>query len=71
MNDIIKEEIDISFMFYGCSSLKKLPDISKWDILNIKNISGLFSGCISLQELIIYFLFAFLCIHCLIYQNGI
>ena len=26
--------IDTSFLFYGCSSLKELPDISKWDIPN-------------------------------------
>ena len=30
--------IDIKGLFAGCSSLKKLPDISKWDLSNVKNI---------------------------------
>ena len=29
-------------MFYKCSSLKSLPDISKWNTDNITNINGLF-----------------------------
>ena len=41
----------IKGLFYGCSSLKELPDISKWNISNITNISGLFDGCSSLEEL--------------------
>ena len=51
MGHINNKEIDISFMFYGCTSLKSLPDISKWDISNIKNISGLFGSCASLTSL--------------------
>jgi len=35
---------DMSYMFSGCISLNSLPDISKW---NIKNMSGMFEGCIS------------------------
>ena len=38
-------------MFCGCSSLKSLPDISKWKTDNITNIEYLFSGCESLESL--------------------
>ena len=38
-------------MFGGCSSLEELPDISKWDISNIKNISGLFDRCEKLKNI--------------------
>jgi len=43
--------IDISFLFYGCSSLKELTDISKWDTINILRMSYLFSECSSLDFL--------------------
>jgi len=43
--------IDIKGLFAGCSSLKILPDISKWDLSNVKNISFLFHKCSSLKEL--------------------
>ena len=29
-------------MFSGCSSLNSLPDISKWDIKNVTNMSWMF-----------------------------
>ena len=32
-------------MFYGCSSLNNLPDISKWDTKNVTDMSYMFSGC--------------------------
>ena len=35
-------------MFFGCSSLLSLPDISKCDTSNVTNISGIFSNCSSL-----------------------
>ena len=38
---------DMSGMFYGCSSLSSLPDISKWNINNI----NMFYGCLSLSSL--------------------
>ena len=38
-------------MFYGCSLLKSLPDISKWNIINAINISYLFYDCSSLKYL--------------------
>jgi len=38
-------------MLYKCSSLESLPDISKWDISNVNNMSFLFAECIYLQYL--------------------
>ena len=38
-------------MFYNCSSLISLPDISKWNTNNITNIRYIFSECISLSHL--------------------
>ena len=32
-------------MLFECSSLKSLPDISKWNINNAENMSGLFENC--------------------------
>ena len=40
---------NIYCMFYGCSSLESLPNISKWNIENIIDISGLFYKCSSLK----------------------
>ena len=38
-------------MFYGCSSLSSLPDISKWDTKNVNDMSYMFYGCSSLSSL--------------------
>ena len=38
-------------MFYGCKSLITLPDISKWNIFNVNDISYMFYGCNSLISL--------------------
>jgi len=38
-------------MFCGCSSLSSLPDISKWNTNNVKNMSALFNECSSLSSL--------------------
>ena len=35
----------MSGMFYNCSLLSKLPDISKWNTSNAINMSNMFSGC--------------------------
>ena len=43
-------------MFMKCSSLKSLPDITKWNTNKVTNMSSLFGECSSLK---------------LIYQNGI
>ena len=39
------------FLFYDCSSLAELPDISRWNTNNIKDINSLFYGCSSLTKL--------------------
>ena len=41
----------MSGMFLGCSSLKSLPDISKWNTNNVTDMSGMFLGCSSLKPL--------------------
>ena len=41
----------MSYMFYDCSSLQSLPDISKWDTKNVIDMSWMFYYCISLQSL--------------------
>ena len=41
----------MSSMFYNCLSLKKLPNISKWNISNVNNMSFMFYNCITLTEL--------------------
>ena len=38
-------------IFYKCTSLSSLPDISKWDTKNVTNMGGMFSGCSSLSSL--------------------
>jgi surface protein len=35
-------------MFFGCKELILLPDISKWDVKNIKSMAYCFFGCKSL-----------------------
>ena len=44
----INDCIDTSSMFWGCSSLQSLPDISKWDTKNVTSMSSMFYGCNSL-----------------------
>ena len=46
----IKENIftnvtNMSYMFYGCSSLISLPDISKWNTKNVIYKKYIFNGC--------------------------
>ena len=38
-------------LFYKCSSLKYLPEISKWDLNKVNNIDHIFSDCSSLNSL--------------------
>ena len=33
-------------MFFNCSSLTSLPDISNWDIKKVTNMSSIFSHCL-------------------------
>ena len=44
----INNIINISYMFYGCSSLSSLPYISKWNPQNIIDMRNMFYGCSSL-----------------------
>ena len=41
----------MSYMFYNCSSLSFLPDISKWNTNNVNDMKGIFSECKSLESL--------------------
>ena len=47
----IKNIIFANEMFYECSSLKSLNDISKWNTNKLNNIGGLFYNCLSLKSL--------------------
>ena len=38
-------------IFSGCSSLTKLPDLSKWNTHNVTNTNSMLSGCSSLITL--------------------
>ena len=35
----------MSYMFYYCEKLLSFPDISKWNITNLKKMENMFSGC--------------------------
>ena len=39
----------MSCLFGGCSSLKEIPDISKWKTKNVYDIGGIFYECSSLK----------------------
>ena len=47
----IKNITNMSYMFYDCSSLNSLPDISKWNTSNVNNMSGMFYNCSNLSSL--------------------
>ena len=38
-------------MFCGCSSLQSIPDLSKLNTTNVKDMSQIFSYCTSLQTI--------------------
>ena len=42
---------DMRYMFFRCSSLSSLPDISKWNTNNDIYMNGMFYGCSSLSSL--------------------
>ena len=46
-----KNVTNLSYMFYKCSSLIKIPDLDNININNITGISNMFSGCSSLKSL--------------------
>ena len=41
----------MNYIFYGCSSLSSLPDISNWNTNNVTDMSYMFDGCNSLTSL--------------------
>ena len=41
----------MSYMFTNCISLSSLPDISKWNTNNVKDMSFMFYNCESLSSL--------------------
>ena len=47
----INNVTDMSGMFSGCSSLSSLPDISKWNTINVTNMKSMFRGCSSLPDI--------------------
>ena len=48
---IFKNVNNISYMFYECSSLSSLADISKWNISNVTDISHMLYQCSKLKYL--------------------
>ena len=38
----------INYLFYGCISLEKLPEISNWNTNKINNLNSIFKNCSSL-----------------------
>jgi len=42
---------NMSYMFYNCSSLLSLPDISKWKTNNVTDMNSMFYNCSSLLSL--------------------
>ena len=49
INYLILREINMSFFCH--SNLNSIPDISKWNTSNVKNMSAMFSGLHSLISL--------------------
>jgi len=47
----INNIINMSYMFYNCSSLSSIPDISKWNTNNVADMSYLFYNCSSLSSI--------------------
>ena len=50
-DNIFTNFTNMSYMFYNCSSLISLPDISNLDTKNVTNMEGMFSGCSLLKSL--------------------
>ena len=45
------KQIPLVNLFCNCLSLQSIPDISKWNVSNVTNISCLFEGCSKLKSL--------------------
>ncbi len=37
-------------MFFGCSSLESLPNLTNWNINKVENMNYMFAGCKSLKS---------------------
>jgi len=48
---IKKKNIDLSYMFYGCKSLKNIDDLKNLDIKEVKSLSHMFYDCSSLSNI--------------------
>ena len=48
---ILEKFIDMSYMFCNCYSLNSLIDLSKWNTINVTNMSNMFSYCESVKSL--------------------
>ena len=44
----LKNIVNLNGLFYNCSSLISLPDISKWNTIKVTDMNGLFYNCSSL-----------------------
>ena len=42
---------NMSFMFYDCSSVLNLPDMSKWNTSNVENMKYMFYNCASITSM--------------------
>ena len=42
---------NINYLFYKCSLLTSIPDISNWNIKNVENMIALFYGCSKLIKI--------------------
>ena len=42
---------DLPYMFYDCSSILYLRDISKWNIETVTRLNSMFERCLSLSSL--------------------
>ena len=43
--------MNMSGLFCKCYSLKELPDISRWNTINVKILNNIFNGCKPLKSL--------------------
>ena len=46
-----KNNVDLSYLFYGCKSLKNIDDLKNLDIKNVKSLSHMFYDCSSLSNI--------------------
>ena len=47
----VSKVTDMSYLFYKCTTLSSLPDISNWNISNVNNMNYIFYNCTKLSSL--------------------